>query len=401
MGFVGVSVLLDFVSSIAVLGLLVVGFAALGPALKSRWISAPLLGLLFACVVGLQMSMPLNPTDGVIIDMRNIPVVLAGAFLGLRGLLTCLCLAIAMRIGLGGIGAFAGVLGMMIAGGIGYAWAQTRHRFRCSSGWALAILGLAMNAHMLSAFAVPVDIMQWYFLYAAPTVFVLNVTCVPALGWLLLREQDTIKRHADLSAAAQVDPVTRLLTPDAFSREVSHLHAADSDLRIAGMIALTLKDGAWLKSTWGEDARDQALGGLRMRLVALFGDARPLGRDAQNRVLVPVTEGEMRNLRPIRHTLRRLASETPMRLDGDVAVPLSVVAESVTFRHPDKPLETLKDIRNAASARRSPPSGAKGRTAPRPARQIDTTLPTGVCRATFKRLFDETDAHLRQAARSG
>lgn len=400
MGFVGVSVLLDFVSSIAVLGLSVVGFSALGPGLKNQWFSAPLLGVLFGLVAGLQMSMPLSPTDGVIIDMRNVPIVLAGAFLGARGLLACLCVTVSIRLGIGGVGAVAGILGMLIAGGVGYLWAQYRYTLRLPHGWSLALLGGAVNVHMLSAFTVPSDIMLWYFAEAAPTVAALNMTCVPALGWLLTREQESILHRAHLSASAQVDPVTRLLTPDAFAQEVAHLNAADGDNRVVGMIALTLKNSAWLKKTWGDGAVRQAIGGLRMRLVALYGAARPLGNDTRQRILVPVTAAEMRDLRPIRQALRRLASDTPLRLDGDVEMPLSVVVESISFRHPDRADETLKDISNAANMRRAATQGQPAkRTATRA--EVDLSLPSGMCRTTFRRLFDETDSQLKHLARQG
>ncbi|MEX0370356.1 MAG: LytS/YhcK type 5TM receptor domain-containing protein [Tateyamaria sp.] len=398
MGMVDVSVLLDFVSSIAVLGLLVLGFGALASGLKKQRFNAPFLGVLFGLVAGWQMSMPLSPTAGVIVDMRNVPVVLAGAFLGARGVLACLMVTISIRLGVGGVGAVAGILGMLIAAGVGYIWAAFKHRIGYGSNVALAILGIAVNLHMLSAFAVPLDITRWYFAEAAPTVAVLNLLCVPALGWLLTREQETIVRQAHLSAAAQVDPTTRLLTPAAFAQEVAHLDAADGDRRVVGMIALTLKNRAWLKKTWGEGALDQALGGLRVRLVALYGPERPMGTDSQNRLLVPVTAAEMRDLRPMRRALRLVASDTPLRLDGDVEVPLSVVAESVTFGHPDKPEETLRDIRNAAAPRRTalsrlPISPAKLRP------DTDTPLPVGVCGHTYRRLFDETDQHFQQLAR--
>ncbi|WP_299613210.1 LytS/YhcK type 5TM receptor domain-containing protein [uncultured Tateyamaria sp.] len=398
MTFVGVPVLLDFVSSLAVLGLLVVGFSALAPSLTYKWFSAPLLGVFFALVVGLQMSMPLSPTDGVIIDMRNVPIVLAGAFLGLRGLLICLVISIAFRAGLGGVGTMPGIIGMLIAGGVGYAWSLAQPLLKFGDIGKLGVLGLLVNLHMLSAFTAPPQIVEWYFAQAAPTIFVLNMICVPALGWLMMRTQYLVAHQAQLAASAHVDPITRLLTTNAFAREVAHFHSADAQRRVQGMVALTLKNAAWLDKTWGETATVQALGALRVRLSEMFHDNRPLGADGQQRVLIPVTVSEMQDLRPLRHALRRLASDMPFSLDGDVEVPLSVLVETVSFRNPDNPDETLKDIRRSASVRRS--GGARQGPAPRPAgRDIDMSTPAGVCSATLRRLFDETDAQLQRVAR--
>ncbi|WP_299048577.1 LytS/YhcK type 5TM receptor domain-containing protein [uncultured Tateyamaria sp.] len=400
MANVDATVLLDFVSSLAVLGLLVVSFSALAPSLKIGWFAPPLLGLFFGLVVGLQMSMPLSPTDGVIIDMRNVPIVLAGAFLGLRGLLTCLAIAVAFRLGIGGVGMVAGVAGMLIAGCVGYVWSITAARFRGGDTRKLLILGLGVNLHMLSAFLVPADIMRWYFTEAAPTMFVLNCLCVPAFGWMLLRVQYQVLQQAHLSAAAQVDPITRLLSLDAFTREVSHFHAADDAHRIAAVAAITLKNASWLKKTWGDDAHDKALGALRIRLAALFNDQRPLGIDPSSRILVPIAAREVQDLRPLRKALRRLASETPLSLDDDINVPLAVLVESFNIRSPSRPDLTALDIRQSISARRHT-SDSAGTVHDRASHTADPSLPNGICSQTFRRLFDETDTKMRRVIRQG
>ena len=399
MANVDATVLLDFVSSLAVLGLLVVSFSALAPSFKSGWYAPPALGVFFGLVVGLQMSMPLSPTDGVIVDMRNVPIVLAGAFLGLRGLLACLGIAIGIRLGIGGLGAVAGVIGMLIAGTVGYIWSLTRERLRIRDGPRLALLGLGVNLHMLSALVVPVDIMRWYFVEAAPTIFVLNTLCVPVFGWMLLREQNHILRQAHLSEAAQVDPLTRLLTLGAFTREVTHFNISDNEKRVAGIAAITLKNAPWLKTTWGEDAASHALGALRIRLTGLFQDQRPLGIDQRDRILVPLTAREMQDLRPLRTTLRRLAADNPLTLDGGIDVPLSVLVESFQIHEPNRADRTLQDIRRSVSARRqnNVNKASLDRLGSRHA--PDRTIPKGICSTTFHRLFDETDAKMRREAR--
>ncbi|MEM8655585.1 MAG: LytS/YhcK type 5TM receptor domain-containing protein [Pseudomonadota bacterium] len=396
MAYVDASVMLDFVSSLAVLGLLVVGFSALAPVLKTGKLAAVGLGMFFGLVVGLQMSMPLSPTQGVIIDMRHVPIVLAGAFLGWRGLVTCLALAIAIRTGIGGVGLSAGILGMLIAGAIGDLWSRIVRPMTVHDAGKLAVLGLGVNLHMLSAFVVPADITRWYFTEAAPTIFALNVLCVPAFGWMLMREQNLSAQKAHLSASAQVDPATRLLTTDALAQEVSHFNAADGDRQVGGFVAITLKNTSWLRKTWGDGAITQALGVLRLRITDICRDNRPLGIDAQRRVLVPVTAAEMRDLRPLRKTLRRLASDTPISLDGGVEVPLAVLVESFALRHPARPEETVKDIRNSAATRRTPDTPTAQRTAKQ---EPDLTLPEGVGSATFRRLFRETDVHMKRLSR--
>lgn len=397
MGFVGTAELLDFVSSLAVLGLLVVGFSALGPNLKNNRLSPLLQGTIFGLVVMLQMSMPLSPTEGVIVDMRNVPIVLAGAFLGLRGLAVCLCLAVATRVGLGGVGSLAGVVGMLIAGGVGYGWSLLEGHVTRPTWLKLAALGGAVNLHMLSALLVSPDIMWWYFREAAPTVLILNLISVPVIGSLLRREANLVTTHARLVASAHVDPTTRLLTPDAFACEVGHFNASGTGSHIAGVLAVTVKNARWLTQTWGDSAVDQALGALRVRVAGICADSRPLGIDASRRLLLPISQAEMQDLRPLRKTLRRLAFDTPFLLDDDVEAPLSIISESYSLRHADKPAVTVQDVRRAATARRLAPE----QKATRPIRsgpEDEAALPAGMTNDTLGRLFDRAEVKLGNAA---
>ena len=90
--------------------------------MPGTWIAESLLGILFGVVAVMQMNAPFEPIPGLIIDMRNVPMVLAGAFLGARGMLLCMVLAIAARLQIGGIGALAGVASILIAGAAGAFW---------------------------------------------------------------------------------------------------------------------------------------------------------------------------------------------------------------------------------------------------------------------------------------
>ena len=392
MGFIATPELLDFVSSLAVLGLLVLGFSALSPALKSSRIGSALQGLLFGLVVELQMSMPLSPTDGVIIDMRNVPIVLAGAFLGLPGLLMCLGLAVATRIGLGGVGVLPGVVGMLIAGTVGYVWSCVMPRLNRPQWVKLLLLGGAVNLHMLSALLASADIMMWYFLKAAPTILILNLTCVPLIGALLLRAQKAAAAQARLAAAAQLDPATRLMALDAFAREVSHVNASGDGTRFVGVVAITFRNAGWLARTWGASAFHQSLGAMRVRINALCADQRPLGIDHRQRLLMPVTEAELRERGPFRNTIRQLATDAPFVLDDDVAIPLSVVIKSFRLRRPDSPSMTVRDVyKSAVARRRAPPAHV---VSP----QRGAPLPEGLSAATVGRLFDRAEAGLARVA---
>ena len=59
--------------------------------------------------------MPLEPMDGLIIDLRNVPLVLCGGFLGRRASLIYFCMTVITRFGLGCIGMLSGILATTIA----------------------------------------------------------------------------------------------------------------------------------------------------------------------------------------------------------------------------------------------------------------------------------------------
>lgn len=110
------SVFLDFAASLAVLALLAESYGVIRRRFVGAFAAPIVLGVLFGLMAVVQMHRPFEPFDGVIIDMRNVPIALAGAFLGWRGLLPCLGIAVATRMGIGGVGMVSGIAAMAMSG---------------------------------------------------------------------------------------------------------------------------------------------------------------------------------------------------------------------------------------------------------------------------------------------
>ncbi|MEM7721041.1 MAG: LytS/YhcK type 5TM receptor domain-containing protein [Pseudomonadota bacterium] len=117
-------VIMDFAGSLAVVAILASGYGTLQRYLQQPAAARVVLGVLFGLVAWAQMHAPFEAMPGLIVDLRNVPVALAGAFLGRRGLLACLMIGLAARLQIGGVGALAGCLGMVIAGCAGLLWAH-------------------------------------------------------------------------------------------------------------------------------------------------------------------------------------------------------------------------------------------------------------------------------------
>ena len=229
-----VSILVDFGSSLALVALLALGYGALKRRFRGPNAAPMMLGLLFGIVTIIQMHSPLSPMDGLIIDMRNVPIALAGAFLGFRGLIICLTLAAATRFGIGGIGWLPGVMSMFIAGFAGLIWAHFTRHIAHRGIWHLILLGAAMSSHVAAAVFLPFDIALWVFSVAAPPIILLNLIAVPLVAALLEREGGMLTREQRLEAAARADPETEVLTRAAFAREIMHASTAGATDRVVG-----------------------------------------------------------------------------------------------------------------------------------------------------------------------
>lgn len=351
-------ILLEFVSSLALVALLAMGYGFFRRHVHGNWATPVVLGLIFGLVTILQMHTPLQPVDGVIIDMRNVPIALAGAFLGWRGLAVCLCLAVATRYGIGGVGWVSGVAGMALAGGAGLLWDRmTRHHQTRGIGL-LVILAVAMSSHLAAVFLLPADVARWFLTVAALPILGLNLVSLPLVGILLERERQNMQRERRWQAAAYTDPETGLLTESAFGRDIALAAGAGSEDPIESVLVLRLRDRCWLCSHMGPASLALTLGTLRHRIRDLNLVANPdlLGQSSDGRLLIPLTRAERETCDDIQTALRRSLSDHPIQIPG--ADPLRVSIDCTPVTLPDRPeseaiqacLRTTEKLRICAPA---------------------------------------------------
>lgn len=318
-----IDILMDFISSLALVALLAIAYSAFLRRFQGPNLAPIFLGFLFGIVTIIQMHTPLSPMEGLIVDMRNVPIALAGAFLGLRGLAACLIIAMGTRYGIGGVGWISGLLGMVIAGCAGFAWNHlTRHRE--TRGPALLFgLGAAMCSHLIAVAVLPADIAVWFRTVAAPVVVVLNLLSVPLVGALFERERQLMISETRMQAAATADPETGLLTQAAFAREVSLAGSAGSDAGISGILKVEFRNRKWLTTHLGAQQVAQLSGALRHRLKAQVTHGDLLGQSDDGAILVPLSDTEILRVPEIETALRRDLSECAIVLPNrDMARPV-------------------------------------------------------------------------------
>ncbi|MGR3500838.1 LytS/YhcK type 5TM receptor domain-containing protein [Pseudaestuariivita sp.] len=283
----------DFIGALAVVAMLAASYGGIRRVLRSEAQARVCLGVLFGLCAAVQMSMPLSPYEGVIVDMRNVPVALAGAFLGVRGLLLCVGIAIAARLSIGGMGASAGVIAILIAGLVGFLWAEaTRHVGR-RGVLRIATLAGCVNLHLLAGLMLPTAPAIWFFTVAAPLVIVLNLISVTVVGLLLDRERVRLDEEAYAREAMRTDPASGLLLPQVLLRELRYMRSADRGGQVAGIAVVKVRHGAWVRGLWGQDGFGLALGALRKRLEGELTLGHLAASDTRTGILIPLTQEDL------------------------------------------------------------------------------------------------------------
>ncbi|MCR9077388.1 MAG: PAS domain-containing protein, partial [bacterium] len=117
------SLLYLLLNNISIFVVMVVGYSYLVDYLQSEpWLFRQLmLGALFGAIVFVSMHVQIPAAEGVVVDQRNAIIVLAGAYGGPVCGAVAMIVAALYRISLGGIGTFAGVVGLTLSLCVGSA----------------------------------------------------------------------------------------------------------------------------------------------------------------------------------------------------------------------------------------------------------------------------------------
>ncbi len=317
------SAIIDIAATLALTALLAESYGVVRRRLVGNALAPFVLGVLFGFMALVQMFHPVEPFDGLIIDMRNIPVALAGAFLGWRGLLPCLAIAMATRVGLGGVGMESGLWAMALAGLAGMIWARKRTNFDTWNFGGLLLLGLAMSSHMLAAVVLPRELAIWFITHAAGPMLVMNLFAVPLIASLLERENHRIRRENRLEASATHDAVSGLLLGPAFMREMTNAYAARPFGTYAGFLTIEPVPGLW-RSAFGLFGEPAPIGLDRQALANLVEHADLAGVCSDGRVLIPLSSEEVRQISRVKSDVTVALHDTASAAAGTV-VTLSIV----------------------------------------------------------------------------
>lgn len=298
-----ITIVVDVIVAIAVSALLGEAYGSVRRHFSGKVMAPFALGALFGLIAMVQMYRPIEPFDGLLIDLRNIPIALAGAFLGWRGLLPCLAMATGARLGMGGVGAGAGVLAMVMAGAAGLLWERRMAQIGERNVAMLLLLALAMSVHLLAGLALPQEMSEWFFTTIALPLFMVNLVAIPLIGSVLERENRRIQREHRMAAAMTRDPDSGLLTGAAFVRDVTNACAAQPYGTFSGFLKISVNASVWqsLERVFGSAGKTM----LDSHFLAQHVEhAHFAGMAIDGSVLVPLTAHEIDTISRIKSHLR-------------------------------------------------------------------------------------------------
>jgi diguanylate cyclase len=252
----------DLLGTVALMALLAVAYGTVMRALARPAAAQVALGALFGGAAALSTLHPIHVADGAVVDLHVVPLVLAGAFLGISGAATATLVALGARFdlagGLGIEGAAAGAAGIVVPALVGLAWARLVQRLpRATRRGALAVLSL------LGLPALALLPGEAALAAAWPFVTPFDAAAVLIVGALLARERLVVDKERRLGQAAARDQLTGLLNRRGFEAEVAPLLRGR---RGAALLVLDLDHFKRVNDTLGHATGDVVLHSLAARL---------------------------------------------------------------------------------------------------------------------------------------
>ena len=325
----------DLVSAIGMIVALSFAYARFRRVLRFRRLSELALGASFGVVAILEMHHQIEPMPGLFIDMRNVPIALAGAFLGGPAALVTLAMAVFARATFGGVGMYSGMLAMVFALGAGRLWAYWYSTADSRGVKAMFVLAALTSLHLAGGLILPPETAIWFYTNAAPSILLLNMLTIPLLAAGLEAERLSYENEQSLRASVAVDEDTGLLPVEAMQRECIIRATALSDGSYTHALVVNLRSDGFL-SVWNTALmRKRLLAAMRLRLQSVLPQCDLACIIGASSLVLPLTQAELFNIELTKVSVRRAATEDPYETTGFAAHRISIDCEVVDLQAGD------------------------------------------------------------------
>lgn len=321
----------DLIGSLSLIFVLSMTYGHIQRLFLSQYYAELLMGLAFGGVAWVQMNMPLEPMEGLIFDLRNVPLALCAAFLGWRASLICFLIAAGTRFQIGGIGLPSAILAMLIVWCVAACWAKVTRSYSNRKLHHVFVLSVLVSAHLNAAWILPADARDWFLTNASFPFVILNAISITLGGYLLNAEQKRIAKEGRIAASIMYDPDHGAWTKPAFEREVKLRVNAGTMETPAGLLIVRIRHSNFLYSMVPNFWHDKILGLLHMRLKDAYQNADLAFSIGASSLAIPLSSDQYLHKNELEQTTKRLMESDKFQFSADMKKLIIVDVEAIEW----------------------------------------------------------------------
>lgn len=298
------------------------------------------IGLLFGLGGILSMGDPIRWMPGVFQDGRSILLVLTPIYGGVVGTVVAAIMMGVFRFMAGGMGAVAGVAGILIVAAAGYGLTLLPRQW-IGTGWRRsAVFGMATMTSLVVLVFLPWPIARELLLSATLPVTIVNIIGVLLLSDLLERESYRIGIQRALENEASLDPLTQLPNRRVLQREGDRCSKEAGARRIPfSIIMLDIDHFKKINDSWGHSFGDTVLARVADVIRQTVRKADIAARYGGEEIVVLLPNTDMRAARIVAEKIRSDIETTVLMFEQEaihVTVSVGIACShepSADFKH--------------------------------------------------------------------
>ena len=264
-------------------------------------------GILFGGVVALGMTNPLSLGEGVIFDTRTLLVGAAVAFVGPLAGIIATALGIICRIAIGGAGTTAGIVGLLLAFALAFAWSSLmkgRIKNRVLSD---CMHGLVITASATAFFVLSFSLAITLIASVLPTLVMVNIVGMALIGLVFRREVRQFEYAKTLAADAQTDALTNLLNRRGMDAKID---AKTFDASIGhALFYFDIDNFKQVNDTYGHAAGDAALAIVAARIKDSIREEAVFSRHGGDEFSIYMPKLEAADVKAVADRIRTSVSD--------------------------------------------------------------------------------------------
>lgn len=360
-----IAILVAFISCLSLAALVAWSYGYVVRVLQGKGYAQFFLGVMLGGIALLQILSATEVSVGVLIAMQYVPVVLAAAYLGSRGAISCLFIAIASRVYMGGEQMEADLVGLVLAGLIGVCWREMTSWRDLNKPTTLVTLACLTPLRLLALLMLPADAAFSLLVNVLPFQIVLEMISIILVGLLFEREFRSDPSLERGRSWGTYHPRTGLLTPEGLQEAYDRTAQTHSDAQGAGILLIQIRYQDWLSRRFGMPVVDDVRATLRGRLETDLRRSDLVGVTRRNEIAVVLYDRSTREMLNLQRVLRRsLGAERITLSDGaEIRISVDITFACGTGRQPL--CQLIQDARVCDGHQNAPvllPGGAVGKT---------------------------------------